>query len=376
VSARLSRIANSIVTQALVLVLITRIGLYGVNWFSLKVMPPSWEEASRVVGGWIRWDGGHYIRIAMNGYADAADPGSPAFFPLYPLLMRGFTEVLGLEPTRGALGLAGVVISAACFFIAVPLFAQYAEKGFGTEVARLASILLIVSPFSLFFSASYTESLFLLLVVLTFVLAGKDRWVLAAVVVALATATRLTGVALIPALLLMAWKAKLPWRDLIRIAIISPLGILAFMVHTWRELDDPFAFLTVQSEWGGWHERWGQFLDVYLRSPRDIFTGEHFYAVALLNLALFVLCIACLPSIWRRLDPGLALISTLIMVQGMTSLISLGRYLLPAIGVYIVLAFVLVRPGLPSLIRQAGVICSVMLLTMLTILFAHDYWVI
>jgi Gpi18-like mannosyltransferase len=258
----------------------------------------------------------------------------------------------------------------------VPLFAQYAEKGFGTEVARLATILLIVSPFSLFFSASYTESLFLLLVVLTFVLAGNDRWVLAAVVVALATATRLTGVALIPALLLMAWKAKLPWRDLFRIAVISPLGILAFMVHTWRALDDPFAFLTVQSEWGGWNERWGQFLDVYLRSPREIFTGEHYYAVALLNLALFVLSIACLPSIWRRLDPGLALISTLIMVQGMTSLISLGRYLLPAIGVYIVLAVVLVRPGWPSLIRQAGVICSVMLLTMLTILFAHDYWVI
>src|SRR5699024_5985550 len=119
-----------------------------------------------------------------------------------------------------------------------------------------------------------------------------------------------------------------------------------------------------------------QFLEVYVRRPQEVFTGEHYYAVALLNLALFALCVACLPWIWRRLDPGMALFTTLIMVQGMTSLISLGRYMLPALGVYIVLAMVLARPGWPGMLRQTAVICSSLLLAMLTILFAHDYWVI
>lgn len=371
-----TRLGDPLLAQVLVLALATRLMLYCVNWFTLKVMPPSWEEPSRALGGWIRWDGGHYIRIAMNGYLDAADPGSPAFFPLYPLMMRGFTGVFGMDPNREAIGLAGVVISAACFLIAVPLFADLVRRSYGPDVARAATVLLVVSPFSLFFSAAYTESLFLLLVVVTFVLAGRGWWLLAAGIVALATATRLTGIALVPAILVMAWTSGVPRRTIVMTAVISPLGIVAYMAYLWRAAGDPLVFLRAQSEWGGWYHRWGQFLEAYLRRPREIVTGEHYYAVALLSLALFVLAVACLPAIWRMLDPGLALFSTLVMVQGMTSLISLGRYLLPAIGVYVVLGVLACRPGWPSWMYQVGVICSGCLLAMLTILFSQGYWVI
>src|SRR5699024_7997687 len=147
--------------------------------------------------------------------------------------------------------------------------------------------------------------------------------------------------------LLMAWRGKASWRDLGAIVAISPVGIIAFMAHLWRQLGEPLAFLSVQDQWGGWHERWGQFLEVYVRRPQQVFTGEHYYAVALLNLAPFAPCAACLPSVWRRLDPGMALSSTLIMVHGMSSLIPRGRFLLPALGGYIVLAIVLARPGWP-----------------------------
>jgi hypothetical protein len=96
----------------------------------------------------------------------------------------------------------------------------------------------------------------------------------------------------------------------------------------------------------------------------------------LLNLVLFALALACLPVMWRRLDAGVALLTTLVMLQGMTSLISLGRYLLPAIGVYMVLGILAARPGWSAWLLQVGVVCSALVLAMLTILFAQDYWVI
>src|SRR5918912_2573706 len=50
---------------------------------------------------WATWDGSWYEDIARLGYADAT---STAFFPLYPLLVRGGVEI-GLPPA-----LAGIVI--------------------------------------------------------------------------------------------------------------------------------------------------------------------------------------------------------------------------------------------------------------------------
>ncbi|MBA3617834.1 MAG: hypothetical protein H0W52_17245, partial [Rubrobacteraceae bacterium] len=37
---------------------------------------------------WSHWDGEHYVALAMGGYLNPPDSVSPAFFPLYPLLMR------------------------------------------------------------------------------------------------------------------------------------------------------------------------------------------------------------------------------------------------------------------------------------------------
>src|SRR3712207_356475 len=39
---------------------------------------------------WSHWDGEHYVALAMGGYLHPPDNVSPAFFPLYPLLVRSF----------------------------------------------------------------------------------------------------------------------------------------------------------------------------------------------------------------------------------------------------------------------------------------------
>jgi len=44
---------------------------------------------------WSHWDGEHYVALAASGYLQPPENVSPAFFPLYPLLIRSSTELFG-----------------------------------------------------------------------------------------------------------------------------------------------------------------------------------------------------------------------------------------------------------------------------------------
>ena len=44
---------------------------------------------------WSHWDGEHYVTLALGGYLNPPDDVSPAFFPMYPLLVRSFAELFG-----------------------------------------------------------------------------------------------------------------------------------------------------------------------------------------------------------------------------------------------------------------------------------------
>jgi hypothetical protein len=370
------RLAGSLTAQALLLVLVSRAFLMAVNWYSLRALPPEWEKLNLFVGGWARWDAGHYMRIALNGYTDPVDPGNPAFFPLLPLLMRGVMFLSGQEPTEPRLAATSVLVANLCFGAAVPLFAHLVNRRFGPDVARVAILLLCVSPFSFFFSAGYSESLFLLLTVLMFGFVERRWWLAAALVAGVATSSRLTGLALAPALLLAAWRCQASRRDLAGIVMLSPLGIVAYGAYTWRALGDPLAFLNAQSGWGGWNDRVVQYAKVFMH-PHETLFSDPTHLIVLLNVILLGFWLVSLPWVWRVLDPGIALFTTLLVVgHGATTWVSLGRYLLPAFGFYIVAAILLTTPGWRGLPRELVIVASTVLLTALTILFGHAAWVI
>lgn len=381
---------DSLTVQSLLILLATRLLLMGASWFTLGILPrlplypaqlpDSFLADTRWLDGWARWDTAHYVAIALYGYGDAANPshdGGLGFFPLYPLLMRGAVALTGIAPTEGRLAVAAIAISWVCAAVAIPVFAGLVNRRFGADVARTAVVLLCVSPFSYFLWAGYSEALFLLLVVVAFALADRRWWLAAAIVVALATASRLAGLALPPALLLLAWRRGASPRDLLGVAVLSPLGAAAFAGYTWWRFDDPLAYFHAQQHWGGWREHVGDYLALFARQPREALLGDPRNQVIVLNVALLVVWLGSLPWTWRRLDPGIALFTTLIVVaHGVMTWVSLGRYLLPAIGFYIAAAVLLTRPGWRGWLRDIVVTGSTVLLTMLTILFAHGFWTI
>lgn len=387
---RIARLLRSLTVQSLLILLATRLLVFGASWFTLGIMPrlpfypaqlpDTFLPGIRWLDGWARWDTSHYVTIALHGYGGDGNQsydGGLGFFPLFPLLMRGLVALSGLEPTEGRLAVTAIAIAGVCFAVAVPVFAHFVNRRFGADVARTAVVLLCVSPFSYFFSAGYSESLYLMLVVLTFAFADRRWWIAAAIIAGLATSSRLAGLAMPPALLLLAWRQHASVRDLIGITLISPLGVAAFVGYTWRRFDDPLAYFHAQQHWGGWREHVGEYITLFTQHPREALLGDPRNQVIVLNVALLVIWLASLPWVWRLLDPGIALFTTLIVVaHGLMTWVSLGRYLLPAIGFYIVAAILLTRPGWREWPRDIVIAGSTVLLTMLTILFSHGFWTI
>jgi hypothetical protein len=99
--------------------------------------------------------------------------------------------------------------------------------------------------------------------------------------------------------------------------------------------------------------------------------------VILLNVVLWLVWLATLPWVWRKLDPGVALLTTLLVVmQGVMTWVSLGRYLLPAIGAFIAFAWLLERPPWRTWPRDLVVVTCAVLVSFLTVLYSHGFWAI
>jgi hypothetical protein len=156
-----------------------------------------------------RWDAAWYLVIAHYGYRPqfgAFTAPRDAFFPLYPLGLRALSDI-GLAPV-----IAGVAFSIGAFMVALYGLhrlttlevARLSRPSLDSRrVARLAVLLTAFAPMAFYFSAIYSESLYLALSVSLFLCARRGRWASAAMLGALAAATRSTGVVLLLPLLLL-----------------------------------------------------------------------------------------------------------------------------------------------------------------------------
>ncbi len=384
------RLSQSLATQAILIVLATRAALFLIAWVGLRAfdrlpyypaqVPDAFLSGYPSIDGWSRWDTAHYVAIGIFGYGNEASPshnGGLGFFPLYPMLMKALAWTFPGPITEGQLAVAAIVISNVTFLFAAPMFADVVARRTSASVARTATLLLCISPFSYFFSAGYSESLFLLTVVASIWFADRDQWWAASIASALGTATRLVGLAIPPALLLYAWHRKRPLRDLATVTVVSPLGVVVWFVITWIVYGDLFAYFTAQENWGGWSDHVWFYIQLFVTEPGRALNGDPRHLVILLNVVLWLIWLATLPWVWRRLDPGVALLTTLLVVmQGVMTWVSLGRYLLPAIGAFIAFAWLLERPSWRTWPRDLVIVTCAVLVSFLTVLYSHGFWAI
>jgi hypothetical protein len=192
-----------------------------------------------------RWDSVWYLRIADSGYGDSAPRA--AFFPLYPLLVRGVGTVLG--GSQAALLVAAYLISLAAFLAALVLLHRLTELELGRPLARPVLLLVAVFPAAVYFGAPYSESLFLMLAVGAFYAARSGHWAWAGVCAGLASGTRSAGILLLVPLALIWWGNR-PRRPVDAAwLLLAPLGVAAYAAWLGLVEGDALRFLDVQDAW-------------------------------------------------------------------------------------------------------------------------------
>jgi hypothetical protein len=256
------------------------------------------------------------------------------------------------------------------------------------------------APTALFFSAMYTESLYVLLVVATFYYARHQNWQAAALAGALAAATRNTGVLLAAVVALEGMHAQggrfLPpgwqpaalrahirqqcrlmlqsWPALLAAAFV-PVGLLSYMAYLWLTFGDPLAFIHVQATWGRDLSAGGvgqlvgrtiQDLQIGRLGLGQINTVVLFDVLATLAFAPLVVAVAL------RLRPAYAVFVVLTflvpLATGTTG--SMSRYILMLIPCFLLLAVWGRRQWVDRLV--VGV--SLPLLAYFAVLFSHWYF--
>jgi hypothetical protein len=377
------------VRAALAIAIASRAALAIVAWIALKVFPVSGRYPEKLpdsffpgqpfLDGWARWDAAHYIAIARFGYGDGnpSPHGGLGFFPVFPLLLRGLVQICGAAETDRNFAIAGLLVANLCFVALIAGFAWLVARRFGDKAAIEASLLLCVMPFSFFFNAVYTESLFALLILLSLAFAGTKRWWLAASFAGIASGTRLVGLALAPALLYGAYRrgAKLP--ELVGTALLSVSGLLAYFVYCAWKFDNAFAYFDAQAEWGNWDDHVRHYAELFFTHPKQTLTGRPEDLIVLLDLIAGIVFLGFLPRLAKTRWPELFIVSALLIaVQGAFTWLSLGRYVMPALGIYVAMALWLGETRWRLWARDTVVVSSALLLALLTALYATGFWVV
>lgn len=180
--------------QALVYVALTRAAFLAASYAATMLFTAGSVEG--FLETWTRWDARHFLIAAEHGWAgpEAVSARTAAFFPLYPLSIRGLSAV-GFNPV-----LAGLVVSGAASVVACAFLIKLVDRELGPGAGRRAAIYLLLFPTAVFLIAPYSEALFLAGAIPAWYFARQERWIAATIPLMVATATRFAGVFLMAGL--------------------------------------------------------------------------------------------------------------------------------------------------------------------------------
>jgi len=381
--------------------LVVASGALAVAIWGITERAESFDPASitRGFGSWgdplaatfARWDSTWYLAIAQDGYEP--DPARTAFFPLYPLLVRGGGWLLGSDIA------AGVVVSVLCLFGALVLLHRLTALEFDAAAADATVWLTALFAMSFFFSAVYSESLYLLLSIAAVYAARTERWAWAGCIGALAALTRSAGLVLLVALALLWWRSATRRPGDLAWLLGVPLGLVGYctgLALAGMSFDAPF---DAQEVW--LREFAGPFVGVWdgavaaFQGTRQLLSGqsEHVYFtkaggdpidVARTNVMLFLFLVAAVPAsvgALRRLPLAYgayivaALALPLSYPVGPQPLMSLPRFLAVLFPLFMWAGWWVTRPQRSALARPLAYGWSALLLVFFTAQFATWHWV-
>lgn len=324
---------------------------------------------TRLRDSFAHWDAISYLDIAARGYPARLDYHD-AFLPGYPLLIKLFSLV-----TRD-LVVAGVVVSALAGLVALVALAELVRRERDAATARFAVWAVALAPVAFFLTGVYTESVFLAGAALSLLFMRSGRMRAAALAAAVATAVRVTGLVLLP-VMLVELLVQRRWRTEGRWAALIPLPLVLYAAYMQLHTGDPLAFLHAQSlpsfgeaaawPWDGLRATW-----ITAATTADPVNRGVFQREVIAGLAGLVLVIAAWVD--ARFPRSFALYCTLVwlLAVSLTFWRSVPRYDLALFVAVIVVADVTARvPRVRPLLVAGGAL----VLVWSSAMFAQGSWI-
>lgn len=309
-----------------------------------------------------RYDAGWYLGIAVDGYR--WDPGvrgqqNIAFMPALPMLMRFGGRLIGGHP----LWAGQIIVLAACLWAFVYVY-RLARSALGDpDRAGFAVALLAAFPFAVFFSAVYTESLFLLCAAGAFYHAGRREYVRTAAFGLLCGFARPNGFLLaVPIALVALWPAAVAaWRDTaggtatrawravrpalpaIAAASAAVLAVIAFSGFIYALTGRPLAWLDAHAAWGRTFGTWvskGPFQEL---ASGGLYGYARSRPIDAANFAAVILAIAGIWPVTRRFGVPYGAFIAVNVIPPLTTggLLSIGRVTAPMFPLFLWLAAII-----------------------------------
>jgi len=324
-----------------VIAMVSIVGTFVFAYVAYVLIVDSFPDS--VISIWNTWDTHHYLNIAKEGYSSSMVDEKHlliVFFPLYPFLIKIFSLVFQDHL------LSALLVSNIAYIFAVFYLYKLVRIDFEKENALRSIIYFSIFPTAYFLHAAYTESLFLALTLASFYYARKDRWALSGVIGMLAAATRITGIILLPVLVIeylsqREYKKENIRKDILWILVIA-IGLVLYLIINYITYGDPLKFLEIQGE------HWSKNLAIptkgFLNAWVGIFgrTPEYSMSIGLFEIVFSVLgLILIIYSFFRlRLSYSLYALATWLILTSTSFWQSIPRYTLTIFPIFIALAII------------------------------------
>lgn len=317
---------------------------------------------------WGMIDSGKYLDISLNGYPSTLGPDKVSvwgYFPLYPLLMNLCGRIIGDNYV------AGIVVSNLCLVLAAVYFYRIARLDSDNSTALRVIKYLFIFPASFVLSGVFTESLFLLLLVMSFYYAKTGKWWKAGISGFFLSQTRIWGVFVILPLFYEYFRQKgFCIRKIERNVLwlfLVPLGLLLFMSYSYWLTGDFFAYFTVQKNALG-HTFTNPFST--LAEGLSMNNVVIVFCTSLTIAALLLLVVFCKKTDLSYLFFSLFLIIAPLMAKPNPT--ALPRYVVVAFAMYLVLGKISKNNSVDHLLTAvSGVLQGFMM-----VLFANGFKII
>jgi len=248
------------------------------------------------------WDGIWYLRITRFGYPSFVPPSITyeepqarvAFFPAYPYSVRWLDRIL-----PGGDTLAALALNLALGAVFIVLIGLLTRAWFGVRHARTAMVLCAIFPGSFVLSFAYSEALLLTMAAATLLALHHERWLIAGLFAALASATRPNGVAVIVACAVATVIAIHKRRDFRSLAapLLAPLGFVGYQLWIDAHADESRVWFRVQGE--AWKEG-ASFGLTAIRRTLETFTQPLTSPTDMITAASFIGTLALIWIAWKR----------------------------------------------------------------------------